>query len=273
MLDNEEIICILRNGVQKIISRATPPCRQDLCGKYRRSSHPTREFLFVIAGNGAYLCNDSVYPCTPGTLFLIDSGLPHGHRYIDEDNNYLHLWGYFHDRSMHLSIVEVLLHGQSRSFKGMSRFMMPEYITRLIESRWNMLMRCAEVTEQQVEDYMKIPVNAALDEMAFRIAEQSQELQKHTPLEDLIAYIRSQNGRECSLEHLAVISGYTKGYIAHKFRNELNKTVGEFINSVRLEYIRNALKRGIRQKEMAYELGFSSPKAFWNWYQLFRNQV
>jgi hypothetical protein len=201
MVEITEIINILRRGVLKIISRVTPPRAQELCGKYRRSSHPTREFLFVIAGGGAYMCNDSVYPCKPGTLFLFDAGLPHGHRYIHEDNNYLHLWGYFHERKMHLSIVEVLLNGQSRSFRGMSRFMMPEYILRLIEVRWNLLTQHENVTEQQVEDYMKAPINAALDEMAFRIAEQSPEMQKHTPMKDLMDYIRSRSGRECSLEY------------------------------------------------------------------------
>jgi AraC-like DNA-binding protein len=50
-------------------------------------------------------------------------------------------------------------------------------------------------------------------------------------------------------------------------------TVGEYINKVRLEYVRNALKRGVRQKEMAYELGFSSPTAFWNWFRKYRDQV
>ncbi|MBQ9503250.1 MAG: helix-turn-helix transcriptional regulator, partial [Lentisphaeria bacterium] len=78
---------------------------------------------------------------------------------------------------------------------------------------------------------------------------------------------------ECSLEHLAAISGYTRGYLAHKFRDETGLTVGEYIARVRLEYIRSALKRGTRRKEMAYELGFSSPSAFWNWFRKYRNEV
>ena len=75
------------------------------------------------------------------------------------------------------------------------------------------------------------------------------------------------------MERLAVISGYTRGYMAHKFRRELGMTVGEYIKKVRLEYIRNAMKRNVRQKEMAYELGFSSPAAFWNWFKEHRDQI
>lgn len=272
MLQKQEIVDILRRGVRKIISRATPPCGQELCWKYQRSSHPSREFLFVIHGGGAYLCNDSVYPCAPGTLFLFDSGLPHGHRYTREDHDLLHLWGYFHGRTMHLSISEVTQNGQMHGVMDMRRIFMPEFLVNMIETRWNLLSKLENVTEKKVEDYLKTPVNAILDEMAFRIEEQTGEMPKHTLMSDLENYIRSRNGRECSLEHLAGISGYTRGYLVHKFRNETGITVGEFIDQVRLEYIRSARKRGIRQKEMAYELGFSTPTAFWNWFRKYRSQ-
>ena len=261
----------LRTGIVEIISMNTPPHNRESAKKYRRSSHPTREFLFVISGYSTYMFNDSVYQCFPGTLFLIDSGLPHGHRYIQEDNNLIHLWGYFHDRSMHLSIVEVQ-NGESRSYRGMSRFIMPEGIFRQIEKRWNLLEQCENLTDEQISNYIKSPLNAALDEMAFRIERLSRETMEHTKIEDLQEYIRSQKGRECSLERLAIISGYTRGYIAHKFRSETGMTVGKYVEQIRLEYVRSALKRGLRQKEMAYELGFSSPAAFWNWFNKYRDQ-
>ncbi|MBQ9776305.1 MAG: helix-turn-helix domain-containing protein [Lentisphaeria bacterium] len=273
MLPEHEIFETLRRGVQKIISRATPPCGQELCGKYQRSSHPSREFLFVIQGGGAYLCNDSVYPCSPGTLFLFDSGLPHGHQYTKEDNNLVHLWGYFHGRNMHQTIYEVTQNGQARNVINMSCIMMPEYIVDLIENRWNLLARLENVTEKKVEDYLKAPINAALDEIAFRVEERADELSPKTPIKDMENYIRSRNGRECSLEHLAAIFGYTRGDLAHKFRNETGMTIGTYINRIRLDYIRSAKKQGIRQKEMAYELGFSTPTAFWNWFRKYRDQV
>lgn len=272
MLEKDEIIRILQGGVKRIISKATAPCNQHLCYKYHRSAHPSREFLFVIAGESFYLCNDSVYPCTPGTLFLFDSGLPHGHRYTCEDNNLLHVWGYFHGRSLHLSCMAVRFNGQYTIAHDMSRVTVPGEILHLIEERWNLLIRQENVTEQDVETYMKAPVNAALDEMAFRLATQTELPVSHTPIEDLKEYIRSRNGQGCSLEQLALLSGYTRGYLAHKFRDEAGMTVGKYIDKIRLEYIRHAQQRGIRQKEMAYELGFSSPAAFWNWYSKHRNK-
>lgn len=274
MLKKTEIADILRGGVKHIISKASAPCFRELASKYRRSSHPSREFMFVISGSGYFMCNDSVYPCKSGTLFLFDSGVPHGHRYTREDNNLLHLWGYFHERLLHLSIIEVHLNGQSNGVKNMRRFIMPEYLLHLIENRWNLLTMQENITPQMVEEYMKAPVNAALDEMAFRITADRQEGKAaHTPMSDLMEYIRSRGGRECSLEHLAEVSGYTRGYLAHKFRDDTGITVGEYIDKVRLEYIRNAKKRGLRQKEMAYELGFSTPTAFWNWFRKYRDQV
>ena len=272
MIDRDNVISVLRHGVTKIYTRFSPPANQELCKKYHHSTHPSREFLFVISGESFYMCNNSVYHCSPGTLFLIDSGMVHGHRYTLEDNNLLHIWGFFHERQVHLTAMEVTVNGQANAVRGMSRIMIPEGLQTQFEERWNLLSQLKHATDQDVERYIKTPVNAVLDEMAFRLAEQMENTAEHTKMGDLQTYIRARNGRECSLARLAEISGYTRGYLAHKFHDEVGITIGTFIDKVRLEYTRLAQKRGIRQKEIAYELGFSSPAAFWNWLHKHSNQ-
>ncbi len=43
--------------------------------------------------------------------------------------------------------------------------------------------------------------------------------------------------------------------------------VGTYINQVRLSFTENALLKGLKQKEIAAELAFSSSAAFWKWLQ------
>lgn len=272
MIDKNEVINTLRRGVTKVYSRFSPVARQEDCKKFHQSSHPSREFLFVISGESYYMYNNSVYRCSPGTLFLIDSGMSHGHRYTHEDNNLLHIWGYFHERQVHLSAIEITLNGHCQAVSGMSQILIPEGLHNQIEKRWNLLSQLKNAAEHDVENYIKTPVNAMLDEMAFQLSEKIDTMMEYTKMGDLQRYIRSRNGRQCSLAHLAAISGYTRGYLAHKFHDEVGMTIGQYIDKVRLEYINLAKKRGIRQKEIAYELGFSSPAAFWNWYQKYRDK-
>ena len=265
MIDRDKVIQVLRDGVKTIYTRFTPPGNQEMCQKFHNSSHPSKEFLFVVSGESFYLFNNSVYPCTPGTLFLIDSRMIHGHRYTADDNDLLHIWGYFTNNHVHLSAIKVTINGQHHNINGMTKIIIPEGLKDQFNERWNMLSKLSTATNLDVEHYIKTPVNAVLDEMAFQIAEQTEHTAEYTQIEDLKNYIRSRNGRDCSLAQLAELSSYTRGYLAHKFHNKVGITIGEYIDKVRLEYTRSAQQRGIRQKEIAYELGFSSPKAFWNW--------
>ena len=264
---------ILRRGTGRIISRASPPAGRHLKDHYQRSSHPHREFLFVVSGTSRYLCNDSVYPCSPGTLFLFDSGIPHGHKYTREDNHLLHMWGYFNSAGLHVSCVNVMENGQYHLIPELSFIFLPEELLQFVETRWNLLARLENPTEEVVERYMKGPMDAVLDEVAFLITEHDAGGRKPTEMEKIERYIDSRNGNGCSLEHLASLLGCTRCHFAHKFHEKTGITVGKYIDQVRIKYVLWARKRGISQKEIAYELGFSSPSSFWNWLQKHRNEL
>ena len=269
----KEFTEILRRGVGRIISRASPSTGRHLKDNYQRSSHPHREFLFVVSGTSRYLCNDSVYPCSSGTLFLFDSGIPHGHKYTWEDNHLLHMWGYFNSNGLHVSCVNVMEHGQYHLIPELSFIFLPEELLQFVETRWNLLARLENPTEEVVERYMKGPMDAVLDEVAFLITEHDAGGRKPTEMEKIERYIDSRNGNGCSLEHLASLLGCTRCHFAHKFHEKTGITVGKYIDQVRIKYVLWARKRGISQKEIAYELGFSSPSSFWNWLQKHRKEL
>ena len=268
-----EVAEILRGGARRIISRATPPCGQELAGNYCSHAHYTREFLFVISGESHYLCNDSVYPCAPGTLFLIDSELSHGHLYTKEDHHLIHLWGFLSPQNLYVSVLNITDHGQCHHMQDFPLLKISEELHLAAKKRWDLLAQKARPTEENVEHYMKTPINAVLDEVAFQLTEQNSMPQNQSLMEDMKEYILAWNGRDCSLENLAALSGYTRCYFAHKFRETFGLTLGKFIDEVRLKYVQSALKRHIHQKEMAYELGFSSPASFWNWLQKHKKEL
>jgi AraC-like DNA-binding protein len=81
------------------------------------------------------------------------------------------------------------------------------------------------------------------------------------------------NARDCSLSRLEKISGYSRYYLSHRFREYEGCTIGEYIDKIRIQYTIEAMKRGLRQKEIAFELGFSSPSNFWTWVQKHRKQI
>lgn len=81
----------------------------------------------------------------------------------------------------------------------------------------------------------------------------------------MVVYIRSRNGINCSLKELSARIGYSPSHLSHVFRSCMKMSVGSYINTVRAEFARNAFANGRTQKEIAIDLGFSSPAAFWLW--------
>ena len=94
-----------------------------------------------------------------------------------------------------------------------------------------------------------------------------------TVIESLKRYIRMSNARGCSLEHLEKVSGYSRFYLSHRFRECEGCTIGEYIDKIRVQYTVEAMKRGLRQKEISFELGFSTPSNFWIWLRKHRDII
>lgn len=266
-MDINAVVKGLRSGVKTIISRHSPPCNRELSKNYLRSVHSGREILFVISGSSNYLCNNSVYPCSSGTVMLFDSGISHGYCYQPQEHDLIHLWGYVQKRKFFWNIVEVVDNGQIRFSPHLRHIALPDVFSEVLEYRWNHLGRQKNITEETVTQYMKEPMELILGELALRVSEMHSMLPPETLMDKAKEYIYSLNGRKCTAESLAQIFGYTRSHFAHKFRDETGMSIGEFADQVRLEYVRTAMKRKISQKEMAYELGYSSGASFWRWLQ------
>ncbi|MDD3153662.1 MAG: helix-turn-helix domain-containing protein [Victivallaceae bacterium] len=257
-MDQDEVIGRLRGGVHRIYPEKASH-REENTATFVSSSHAFREILFVLNGTSEYMLNNQVFPATPGDIFLIDRWMPHAFGYRTCDNNLLHLWGYFDAEQMHAAVFQVGCSGQyTCRFK---QIRLERDITTYFQRKWTqcaLTFRCEE---------LRPVLNALLDEIAYEL--ENFKIPAPALREDFIVntanYIRVMNGRDCSLAHLSKISGYSQSYLARRFQSQTGKSIRQYINEIRLNYFLAAQEYGLKQKEIAFELGFASPAAFWLW--------
>ena len=273
IMDIDLVTSRLRSGIQRLISDASTPCNTVLSKNYHCSVHDKREFLFAIDGTCNYMCNHSVYPCTPGTMILFNAGVPHGHEYIRHDHGLIHVWGHLSNQKLHMDLLEVPVNGQRRDIPNMDNIAISDDFRDILEKRWNLLCQQPVITEKTVAEYMNAPLEMVLDELAFIISRNLIYKPAVSFSSRVREYITSRNGRACSLGVLAQVFNCTPSYLSSKFHSESGVTVSEFITRTRLHYVRSAMRKNIKQKEIAYALGFSSPASFWNWLNKHREKL
>jgi AraC-like DNA-binding protein len=86
-------------------------------------------------------------------------------------------------------------------------------------------------------------------------------------------HIAETSGRGLTVDKLARIAGYSKFHFLRFFKKHTGQKIHECINAARLIKIEEMLKRGCLQKEISWELGFSCPSAFSNWYRQRKNKA
>lgn len=251
----------LSAGAERIITRFSPPEKVVKMNDQQNSGHPHEEMLFVLSGESDYFFNGSIYHLVPGTVMLIDSWVPHGFGYTTADRALLHCWCYHINGKWSATILEVGERGVICAKENFHH--LPQELSMLIMQRWNKLFARKTADEQSVENLMLPLVNFLFNELMIQRNEK--DIPEPSVSELIKSMICSCNGKDCSLEKLSVMAGLSRCHIAHVFHKETGTTIGEFINSVRKKYIADARKRGLRLKEIAAELGFSSSGALGNW--------
>lgn len=264
---------ILRKGVNKIYSAYSPAQREEEAALYHSSSHSGKEICFVLKGESCTMLNGSVYTLKPGNCLFIDSWVPHAFGYQKKDKDLLHLWIWFSKRKRNIltAVLMEIIGGGAFTQTG-KVLPLPEGYCEILQNRLNLLEKENCKDEQTIEEFLLDPINSILAEFAF-IQEYTEnpEPRKEEKIASVIQSVKTHilmtNARNASYRTLEQFSGYSRSYLAHSFRKYTGISIGEFINKVRLDYAETARKQGMTQKEIAYELGFSSPVNFWVWLQ------
>lgn len=269
----DEIRTCLANGVSRIYTQYSAVENPEKCGNTRvvNSRHQEREMLFVVSGSNYFRLNKGVYKTKPGDLFMIDSMVPHWYRYIPGDNDLIHLWIFLRKKYLEAACLKVE--------NGLARIMFPRIyypndLNQLINRKWNLLIESGKTDEKFIFNYMRNTINLILEESCLLLEDKGSWKNSFISVIEMIKqHIEVQHGRNCSLKQFEQLTGYSRDYIVHGFKKMTGITIGDYINEVRIAYTAKALSIGIKQKEIAFELGFSTPANFWNWMQNHREEI
>jgi len=271
---SEEIRKNLLEGVQRVICSSSSEEAFTVTGieTFRQHRHVRREILFVLQGESSFLLNGKIYPALPGTVFLLNKWESHCVEYRTDDHDLLHLWIYFSSTGASASLFYVGCRGE---FWPLGRYIhFDREFLYFINHRWDILDKS---TDSPTISLMSSVINSLLEEFALRQFEQehtSHYIGNDTDITVfLLNYIKTANGRNCSLEQLERLCGYSRFHMASLFKKRQGKTIGDYIAEVRLEFVEEAQRRGMKQKEIAGELGFASPASFCYWLHHFRRRI
>ncbi len=263
----QQISDMLYTGVRQLYTSLTPDggVLDPANSGFVREAHAMREILFVLDGECSYMLNGMIYPALPGAAFFFDSWEPHGAWYRAEDQSLYHVWIHFHKAHISLSTVQVLSGGHTQLF-GKPLHLSEEFFSPLVR-RWDEYVARKDCPGRDKIFFLGTPLNLLLEDYALRTYDNF----KNSTADNsditifMRSYIENMHGRDCSLDKLEKICGYSRFHLSHLFHQRVGMSIGDYIHKVRRRFVLAALQRGLKQKEIAIELGFSTPAAFWLW--------
>ena len=95
------------------------------------------------------------------------------------------------------------------------------------------------------------------------LREQEEARVGEQPLDRILEYIQNHYNRRITLEELAALEHISTSYLSRKFKQRTGQSVIFYINLLRIEKAKQLLMASGRDiGEIAYEVGFESPKYF-----------
>lgn len=227
-------------------------------------THAHREILFVLGGSGRFVAYGRCWDYAAGTVFALDSFVPHQLGYALDQPDADHLWVFLHDqligyqldqfrrgtlkRYSHILYTDRTSASFASSIFPPANSSLPDQF-REIEMRSGMLALAVAIAR---EGYL-VPVR-----------EDTRSFQRRVIL-TVRNHIAETAGKTTSLDSLARLSGYSKYHFHRLFREHVGMTVHAFVDHSRSEKAAEMQRRGYRKKEIAAALGFSSLSAFSRW--------
>ena len=228
-----------------------------------QESHPEREILFVVSGKNSFLLNGKNYSATPGTAFFINQWIPHQCNYGTIRNDFTHVWIHFHEKKL-FSVIYQGRHGE-RSHQHLT-WEHSGHLLGLLNERWDRALQEAGSSAARQEIYMSI-ARILAEELTYLSTHEPQKIRSNSEQIPVWIknYISMQYGRNISLPGLEKLTGYNRFYLMRLFKAEYGMTIRDYINCVRRGFASAAVRQGMRQKEIAMQLGFRSAAAYWLW--------
>lgn len=229
-----------------------------------------KEILFAFSGECLYGVRGRIYRVEPGTLLMINNGQLHDGTYSPFCKDFSHMWIHVSSSYSYGAFCR-MEHGRLK--KDPVGVPLPQWALKEINAIWDgqefllpdTMIACrlkillAEVIMQIMNHRLAITGRGAL-------------FAKHVIM-TAVGMLNKYFNRGINLEDVAKSAGYSKYHFARLFREHMGVTVGDYINKLRIRKTLECHKLGMRKKEIADILGFSSPVTFSRWFkQNIRNE-
>lgn len=243
--------------------------------KKQLGGHSHRELLVPLGGDYIYGFNEKFYHCVPGMIFFIDSGISHEALYTSCASRLTHMW-FVVERDKLLGNYLMINNGRiefCNRLKVLFRDFDPDVN---IYEMWD-AVKSGELDVRTFFGRRKLLF--ALNYLFLRLIEadavQESDIGEYQRemIESSKAHIRKSFKRGVNIEQLARVAGYSKFHFLRLFKKYAGFTVYEYVNLCRVNEVELMLQDDCTQKEIAYELGFSSPAAFSNWRRKMQRQT
>jgi len=275
----EDLAVLLSYSELKLITSEfsdIPPVKAD--DKYLKwvnknsDSHANREIMIVLKGKQYFSLNGLSYPCTPGTVFLIDAGVIHDSYYPNYFDNFKHLWCSVINKVIYIGGFYSKENGRLLSANPFNQIVDEQNSGLSFSKIWNELSQNKYLDDKFKCECMKNAFYSLVLEFCRRgydkIAnpvERETEQHYRAVINPILEHIKETGGKGLDITRLAYIAGYSKFHFARIFKQVTGVSVLEFINSARIEKYRKLHEAGFIKKQISDELGFSCPAAFSRW--------
>jgi AraC-like DNA-binding protein len=230
--------------------------------------HAHREILVVLCGRGEYGYLGARYPCSPGTVFLLDSFEEHDNGYPPGCPDGDHLWVSAYQSDCIFRLVSIR-NGAARlsglwshllglestgiasldpAFGATDGFAASQDM-RVLRSRSVLSLLGLGIVQK----------GYALPEIEGSVSSQGKVIAA------IRQYIRDTAGNGVSLDVLSQMSGYSKYHFHRLFKQHVGATVHDYVDACRATKLDEMVESGCSMKQIAAALGFSCQSAFSRW--------
>lgn len=246
-----------------------PAAPGDLKSRLTHSHGDMREIVLVLEGECEIMIGDDIWRGGPGTLMLVDAGVPHQFWYPANSRPSRHVWFMFKSHYMIFSAVSDDGSKQRTlpAFRDYRCF--DPYIINAVGRTWDALAAGDGSEENLAELKALVRLISVMQVKLYNdaLAEDSRLSTKRSrdkKLWNVMRYIEYQSGKECSVDTLARLSGYSRGHFMRLFRDYAGCSVLDYINCQRRARY-ESLHHNAPLKSVAEQLGFHSVAAFLHW--------
>ena len=194
---------------------------------------------------------------------LINHWIPHQCNYGPIKTDFKHIWIHVHENRLFgvLYLNQPLEHTHR-----ILNWEHSIHLLGLLNERWDRALQESRHSPVRQEIYQSIARIISEEIMYFSAQGQSEKRPNTEQIASWIkTYISSHYGRNSGMPELEKLTGYNRFYLMRLFKAEYGMTIGEYVNCVRRGFVSDATAQGMRQKEIALQLGFRSAAAFWLW--------